>query len=272
MKNRIIKIISLVMVFAVITGLCSCKLTHKEVAGIMTTNRQVTLPTATRKDSVTTDFAVKAIAPEGDEAIIKYFNEALKIFYEHDFEFIKKKTTTLKKYSAGTLGSVSGATQSYLSTLKSACGDMMGVGSLETNFYFGDDISSFFEIAKINKTIISKCSASAKGSSVTVNFNYNAYSGDFNNSLKTLTHDFTTLTDFTSKIKRYGASFEQASTELGGIKLSAVIDYSTRHFISVKIEYTTSFSVEEMSFDYISGGPVKGKTNTVISYTDFKEK
>lgn len=272
MKDRIIKIISLVLVFAVITGLCSCKLTHKEVAGIMTTNRQVTLPTSARKDNMKTDFAVTAIAPEGDEAIIKYFNEALRIFYEHDFEFTKKKTTKLKEYSAGSLSSVSGATQSYLSTLEAACGDMMGVGSLETNFYFGDNISSFFEIKDVTKNIVTKCSASAEGSSVTVKFNYNAYLGDFNNSLKTLTQDFMTLNDFTSKISRYGARFEQASTELGGIKLSAEIDYSTKHFISVKIEYTTSFSVKEMTFDYISGGPVKGKTNTVISYTDFKEK
>lgn len=272
MKNRVIKIISIVLVFAVITGLCSCKLTHKEVAGIMTTKRQVTLPTSTRKDNKTTDFAVIAIAPEGDEAIIKYFNDALEIFYEHDFEFIKKKTTTLKEYSAGSLSNVSGATQSYLSTLKSACGDMMGVGSLETNFYFGDNISSFFEIKSVNKKLVSKCSAAAEGSNVTIGFHYSADSGDFNNSLKTLTQDFMTLSDFTSKISRYGARFEEASAEISGIKLSAVIDYSTRHFVSVKIEYTTSFSVKEMTFDYISGGPVRGKTNTVISYTEFKEK
>ena len=272
MKDRIIKIISLVMVFAVITGLCSCKLTHKEVSGIMTTNRQITLPTASKKDMATTDFAVTAIAPEGDDAIIKYFNEALRIFYEHDFEFTKKKTTKLKEYSTGTLASVSGATQSYLSTLQSACGDMMGVGSLETNYYFGDDISSFFEIKSLSKPLVKKCSASAEGSNVTVKFNYNAYSGDFNNSLSMLTHDYMTLSDFTSKIKRYGAKAGQVSTDLSEIKLTAVIDYSTRHFISIKIDYTSTFSIGELTFDYISGGPVKGKTNTVISYTDFKEK
>lgn len=271
MKDRIIKIVSLVMVFAVITGLCSCKLNHKEVAGIMTTVRQVTLPTSGADDSDNTASAVTAIAPEGDESIIKYFNEALRIFYEHDFEFTKAKTTKLKEYSAGTLENVSGATGSYLSTLKSACGDMMGVGSLETNFYFGDNIEAFFSIKSADSEHIKKCSATAEGSNVTVKFDYNAYSGDYNNTLRMLTDDFMSLDDFRGKIERYGARLEKASVGLSDIKLTAVIDYATRHFVSVKIEYATSFSVDKMEFDYISGGPVKGKTNTVITYKDFKE-
>lgn len=271
MKDRIIKIVSLVMVFAVITGLCSCKLNHKEVDGIMTTVRQVTLPTSGANDGDNMALAVTAVAPEGNEAIIKYFNEALRIFYEHDFEFTRTKTTKLKDYSAGTLESVSGATKSYLSTLKSACGDMMGVGSLETNFYFGDEIASFFSIKSIDGGLVNKCSASAEGSNVTVNFDYNAYSGDYNNTLRTLTDDFMNLDDFRTKIERYGAKFEKASIILSEIKLSAVIDCSTRHFVSVSIEYATTFSVSKMAFDYITGGPIKGKTNTVISYKDFKE-
>lgn len=271
MKDRIIKIVSLVMVFAVITGLCSCKLNHKEVDGIMTTIRQVTLPTSGGDDSGNEASAVVAVAPEGDEAIIKYFNEALRIFNEHDFEFIRTKTTKLKDYSAGTLESVSGATKSYLSTLKSACGDMMGVGSLETNYYFGDDIKSFFCIKTITDPFIKSCSASADGRNVTVNFDYNPYSGDYNNTLRTLTDDFMELDDFRTKIERYGAKFEKASIGINEIKLSAVIDCSTRHFVKVNIEYATIFSVSKMGFDYITGGPIKGKTITDITYTDFKE-
>lgn len=271
MKDRIIKIVSLVMVFAVITGLCSCKLNHKEVDGIMTTIRQVTLPTLGGNDVDNAASAITAVAPEGDEAIIKYFNEALRIFYEHDFEFIRTKTTKLKEYSAGNLESVSGATKSYLSTLKSACGDMMGVGSLETNYYFGDEIASFFSIKSVESELVNKCSASAEGSNVTVKFEYNAYSGDYNNTLLRLTDDFMNLDAFSAKIERYGAKFEKASVGLNEIKLSAVIDCATRHFVSVSIEYATTFSIGKIAFDYITGGPIKGKTNTVISYKDFKE-
>ena len=272
MKNRIIKIISLLIVFSVVLGLCSCKLTHKEIAGIMTTVRQVTLPTSSKKSAQKTDFAVSAIAPEGDEAIIKYFNGSLNRFYEKDFEFTRKKTTTLESYSAGTLASVSGATQSYLSTLKSACSDMMGVSSNETNYYFGDDISFAFSIKPASEDVIQKCSASAEGSNVKITLNYKSYKGDLNDSVGLLTGDYMTVSDFAKKIKTYGASCQNAKSFIDGIKLVAVIDYSTRNFVSLKIEYKTSFSVDEMGFDYVSGGPVKGTTKTVITYGNIKEK
>ena len=58
----------------------------------------------------------------------------------------------------------------------------------------------------------------------------------------------------------------------GGIKLTALIDYSTNNFVSMKIEFTTEFSAESISFDYVSGGPVSGSTKTVISYGNFTAK
>ncbi|MCQ2470426.1 MAG: hypothetical protein MJ147_00135 [Clostridia bacterium] len=272
MKNKLLKIVSLIIVFCVVTGLCSCKLTHKEIAGIMTTNRQVTLPTSSRNVAQKKDDEVTAIAPEGDKAIIKYFNRALELFYHNDIEFTRKKTTKLESYSAGSLASVSGATASYTSMLQSACADMMGVGSLESTYYFGDDISAAFAIKSVTENLVKKCSASAQGSKVNVSFTYNPYMGDFNDAIKNLTPDFMTTSDFIKKIAGYGASQSGASVEINSIKLSAVIDYSTKKFESVKIEYVTKFSAKEIAFDYVSGGPLNGTTKTVISYGNFKEK
>lgn len=272
MKNKLLKIISLIMVFCVITGLCSCKLTHKEFAGVMTTKRQVTLPTSSRNADLKNDNKVTAVAPEGDKAIIKCFNRALELFYNKDIEFTRKKTTKLESYSAGTLASVSGATSSYTSMLKSACGDMMGVGSLESAYYFGDDISFAFSIKPVSEDLIKKCSATAEGSNIKLSFDYNTYMGDFNDALKNLTSDFMSTSDFTKRISGYGANFSDATSEITSIKLSALIDYSTKTFVSVKIEYNAKYSVKEIAFDYVSGGPLKGTTKTVISYGGFKEK
>lgn len=272
MKNKLLKIVSLIIVFCVVTGLCSCKLTHKQVDGIMTTNRHVTLPTSSGKSAGEDDNKITAIAPEGDKAIIKYFNKALDLFYHKDIEFTRKKTTKLEKYSAGTLMSVSGATASYKSMLKSACGDMMGVSSLESTYYFGDDISSAFSITPVTEDLINKCSATADGSNVNVSFDYKTHIGDINDSIKNLTTDYMVTSDFEKKITGYGATFKTASSAITSIKLSAVIDYSTKTFVSVKIEYTTKFTADQIEFDYVSGGPLNGTTKTVIAYGGFKEK
>lgn len=271
MKNNLIKILSLIIVFGVVTGLCSCRLTHKETAGIMTTNRSLTLSSASSNSAKSTDLSVTAVAPEGKEAIIKYFNGSLEYFYNNDFEFVRKKTTTLSSYSAGTLASVTGATQSYQSMLKSSCADMMGVGSLETTYYVGDDISWAFAIKEVNPELLKKCSASADGNKVKVSFEYKSLTGDDETTLTNLTRDFMTTGSFSQKISSYGASSSETSSSISGIKLSAVIDYSTRNFTSLKIEYTTAFKAQQISFDYVSGGPVSGTTKTVISYGNIEE-
>lgn len=272
MKNRIIKIVSLLIVFSVITGLCSCKLAKKEVAGISTTHRPLTLPSSSSSSAKTTDLLVKAVVPKGEEAIIDYFNKSLKYFRENDFEFTRKKSTKLSSYSAGSLTSVSGATSSYVSALESACSDMMGVGSLDTSYFIGDDISAAFAIKEVSPDFLKKCSAVAEENRVNLTFEYNQYVGDDKTALSQLTGDYLTDGSFASNIRGYGASVSKATATVSGIKLSAVIDYSTRNFISIKIEFTTSFYVESVAFDYVSGGPVNGKTKTVISYGDFREK
>lgn len=272
MKNIIIKTVSLLIVFCTIVGLCSCKLTHKQIDGIMTTNRPHTLPSSNNNSVKVTDQSVIAIAPEGDEAIIKYFNDALSNFYENDFEFIRKKSVTLRSYSAGSLSSVSGSTESYRSALQSACSDMMGVGSLETQYYIGDDISSAFAINEVSEELLKGCSASAEENKVKLSFEYKTHVGESDNTLDKLTRDYMTAGAFSQKIRSYGASYSSAEADLSSIKLSAVIDYSTKNFISIKIEFNTSFKSDSISFDYVSGGPLSGTTKTVISYGSFNEK
>ncbi|MCQ2479369.1 MAG: hypothetical protein MJ120_01915 [Clostridia bacterium] len=272
MKNKLLKIVSLIIIFCVVTGLCSCKLTHKEIEGIMTTNRQVTLPTSSEGFAEKKDDGATAVAPEGEKAIIKCFNKALDLFYQKDIEFTRKKTTKLESYSAGTLASVSGATASYTSMLQSACGDMMGVGSLESAYYFGDDISFAFSIKPVSEVLVKKCSATAEGSNIKLNIVYNPFMGDINDSIKNLTADYMTTSDFIKRIADYGADYKDAKASIDSIKVSALIDYSTRTFVSLKIEYITKFSAKEISFDYVSGGPLNGTTKTVIAYGGFKEK
>ena len=87
-----------------------------------------------------------------------------------------------------------------------------------------------------------------------------------------LTGDYVSSAGYSSKISSYGAKSSGSSSTVKDVKLTAVIDYSTRNFTSVIIEYSTDFVSQELSFDYISGGPVKGTTKTVISYGNFKEK
>lgn len=273
MKNNVIRVISLLMVFSVIFGLCSCKLTHKKTTnGVMTTNRVPTLPSSSKNTAKKSDNTVKAIAPEGDEEIIKYFNNSLTYFRSNDFEFTRKKSTTLESYSAGTLATVEGATQSYQSALKSAIGDMMGVGSLETMYYIGDDISAAFAIKAIAPEYLKKCSAKAEDSNVKLTFEYKQYITEEESGITKLTGDYVGSGGFSSKIREYGASPSEAKAEISGIKLTAVIDYSTNNFVSLKIEFTSKFSAKSISLDYVSGGPVSGTTKTTISYGSFVEK
>lgn len=271
MKNNLIRILSFIIVLSVITGLCSCKLTHKTPAGIMTTHRALTMSSATNP-AKKTDLSVTAIAPVGDEAIIDYFNKSLDYFINNDFEFTRNKSTKLESFSAGSLATVSGATESYQSMLRSACSDMMGVSSLKTTYYIGDDISSAFQIKAVEPDFIKKCSASAEKNLVKIKFEYNPFIGDDESSLSRLTSDRMTTSDFSMKIRSYGATSSETKVSISGIKLSAVIDYSTKNFTSLKIEFSTSFHVDSIGFDYVSGGPVTGTTKTVISYGDFKEK
>lgn len=273
MKNNIIRVVSLLIVFSVVVGLCSCKLTQKKPTnGIMTTNRVLTLPSSSKNTAKKTNVNVTAVAPEGDEEIIKYFNNSLEYFRSNDFEFTRKKSTTLQGYSAGTLASVEGATQSYQSTLRSACGDMMGVSSLESTYYVGDDISEAFAIKAVSEEYVSKCTAKASGSKVKVVFHYKPFIGEEESTINKLTGDYVGSSGFSQRIKGYGASSSGATATISDIKLSALIDYSTNNFTAVKIEFTTSFSADSISLDYVSGGPVKGTTKTIISYGSFTEK
>ncbi len=271
MKNNILRILSFLIVLCVITGLCSCKLTQKKPAGIMTTHRSMTLSSATSPVKKT-NLSVEAVAPKGDEEIIDYFNKSLDYFYNNDFEFTRNKKTTLESYSAGSLSSVSGATQSYQPTLRSACSDMMGVSSLKTTYYIGDDISSAFQIKPVSAEYLKSCSAKAEKNLVKIVFDFNPFLGDEGTSLNRLTRDYMTAGSFAQKIRSYGASASETKSSISGIRLSAVIDYSTKNFTSVKIEFTTSFSASSIGFDYVSGGPVSGTTKTVITYGDFTEK
>lgn len=273
MKNNIIRIVSLLIVFSVVTGLCSCKLMHKPTGSAgMTTTRPLTLPSSSKYSAKKTNYEITAVAPEGKEAIIKYFNDSLNYFYSNDFEFTRKKSTRLQSYYAGSLASVDGATQSYVSTLKSACSDMMGVGSLDTTYYIGDDISSAFSIRTVEEDYIKKCTATAEKSNVKIVLNYKQFIGEDDPGINRLTGDYISSGGFSQKIKSYGASPSEAQATVSEIKLTVVIDYSTNNFVSLKIEFTTSFSVKSISFDYVSGGPVSGSTKTVISYGNFTEK
>ncbi len=271
MKNTGIKILSVIIVVSVVFSLCSCRLNKKDTSGIMTTNRELTLSTAPVSVK-TTDLSVKAVAPKGSDKIIEYFNNSLEYFVKKDFEFTEKYKTSLESFSAGSLWNVEGATQSYRSTLESSFGDMMGVGSLNKSFYVGDDISEDFAIRAVEAGNLKSCSAKAEGSNVKVAFNYKPSNGEGMTNVRLLTNYYMSSGSFSSKIGSYGASSSGATATISGVKLSATIDYSTNNFVSVKIEYTTSFYAEEVSFDYVSGGPVKGTTKTEIVYGNFKEK
>ncbi len=273
MRNNLMKIVSLLIVFSVVFGLCSCKLMHKPTGNAgETTNRSVTLPSSSKATAEKTDYQVTAIAPESKEDIIKYFNDSLEYFYQNDFEFTRKKSSKLKSYSGGSLVNVEGATQSYVSMLRSACSDMMGVGSLSAAYYIGDDISSAFEINPVESQYLKKCTAVAEKSNVKIAFEYKQFIGEDVSGVTKLTGDYVDSGGFSRRISGYGASASSPKAVISGIKLTALIDYATNNFISLRIEFSTAFSAESISFDYVSGGPVSGSTKTVISYGNFTEK
>ncbi len=270
MKDTGLKILSAIIIFAVVLGLCSCGIDGND-DDIKTTNRPVTISSATSKTVKPTDKNVVATAPQGDEEILKYFNTALKIFRNSTFDFVKKDSCTLTSYSAGSLETVSGATDSYKSALRSALGDIMGVYSLESTYFAGDDITNVFAIKELSADNISSAKASAEGSNVMVEFSLKQNAADGSDAISALTKEYMTNESLNNKISKYGATANSASARVSAVTLKAVIDYSTKNFVSVEIGFNTAVSMASLSLDYVSGGPVKGSTKTTIKYTNFKE-
>lgn len=270
MNNRLIKILSLVIVLYTVAGLCACGKDEGE-EDIKTTNRPVTVSTDLTKTVKPTDKNVVAVAPEGEEDILRYYNGSLRLFRANAYDFVKKDTCTLTSCSTGSLGSVSGATDSYRKALRNALGDMMGVSSLESTFFAGDDVSEAFGLRELTAENISEMKASAQGSNVTLEFTIKKSSPDGGDAISLLTRDYMTNESLSAKIADYEASSTGASVKISNVKLKTVIDYSTRNFVEVEISYTTSFYIGSLNLDYISGGPVSASTKTTIKYTDFKE-
>ncbi|MBQ8227533.1 MAG: hypothetical protein IJZ88_00820 [Clostridia bacterium] len=270
MKNNAIKILSLLIVLCSVAGLCSCNINQDE-EDIKTTNRPVTVSTDITKTVKTTDENVVAVAPKGDEEILKYFNGSLKLFRSTTYDFVKKNTCTLTSCSTGSLASVRGATDSYRNALNNAVGDMAGVSSLESTYFAGDDVTEAFAIKELSAENISEMSATAEGNKVTVEFSIKKDSADGSDAVSILTKDYMTIESFNSKVSQYGASTTGATVKVSNVKLKAVIDYSTRNFVSVEISFNTNFNMGSLDFDYVFGGPVSASTKTTIKYTDFKE-
>ncbi len=270
MSNRAIRILSILIILCVVTGLCACSGKNGEDEPA-TTNRPVTLQGEVSKTVKPTDKTVVAVAPVGEEEIIKYFNESLTDFRNSEFDFVKKDSCVLTSCSAGSLESISGATDSYRSTLKKALGDMMGVASLETTYFAGDDISRAFAIKELNTDNVSQATASADGNRVTVAFTIRQNSADGSDAVSLVSGDYMTLAAFNSRISQYGATADSTSVNMKNVTLRAVIDYSTKNFVAIDIEYNSSFSMGTLNLAYVSGGPVKATTKTVTKYSNFKE-
>ena len=270
MKNNAIKFLSLLIVLCTVAGLCACDPNQTE-EDIKTTNRPVTVSTDLTKTVQTTDENVIAVAPEGEENILKYFNGSLKRFRGNAYDFVKKDTCTLTSYSAGSLDSVSGATASYKNALKNAIGDMMGVSSLESTYFAGDDVSNVLAIRELSAENISEMSATAEGNKVVVEFLLKKKMDDGADAASLLTRDYMTVETLNGKVSQYGANSTGATVKISNIRLKAVIDYSTRNFVSIEISFNTNFYMSKLSLDYVSGGPVSANTRTIIQYTNFKE-
>ncbi len=270
MKNNWIKILSLIIVFCSVAGLCACGDNNQE-DDIITTNREITVSTDITKTVKPTDQSVVAVAPVGEEAIIAYFNNALKAFRQSAFDFVKNDNCVLTSYSTGSLASIDGATDSYRSALKNAVGDMAGVSSLQATYFAGDAIDNVFAVKELTAQNISNMSAEAQGSNVIIEFSLKKSSGDGTDAVSALTKDYMTVEKFTSKIAQYGASSTGATVKHSNAKIKAVIDYSTKNFVSVEISFNTNFYMGSLNLDYVSGGPVNAGTKTTIKYTDFKE-
>ncbi len=270
MKDKGLKILSLIIVLSVVFGLCACG-DDGDSDEIQTTNRSVTVSSQNDKTVKTTDENVVAVAPEGEQEILNYFNNALKLFKNSTFDFSKKDECSLTSYSAGSLNDVSGATDSYKKTLKSAVGDMVGVNSLETTYFAGDDITNVFAIKELSLENATNISAQAQGSQVTVEFDVTQNAVDGSDAVSAVTKNYLTNETLNSKISSYGATAQGTSVRISNVKLKAVIDYSTKNFISIDISFNTQFSISNLALDYVSGGPVAGSTKTTIKYKDFKE-
>lgn len=270
MKNTGLKILCIIIILSVVGGLCSCSKDGDEDE-IVTTNRPVTISGTSDKTIKSTDKTIVAVAPEGEEEIIRYFNKSLSDFRSASFDFVKKDETVLTSCSAGSLETISGATDSYRSTLRKALGDMMGVVSLETTYFAGDDITQAFAIKELSVETIAEAKASANGSQVTVEFKIKQNSADGSDAINMMTGDYMTLEAFNAKISGYGAAADSTSVNIKNVTLKAVIDYSTGNFISVDVGYNSSFSMGTLNLDYVSGGPVRASTRTTIKYHSFKE-
>ena len=270
MNNNLIKILSLLIVLCTVVGLCACGKNQNE-DDIKTTNRPVTVSTDLTKTVKPTDKNVVAVAPEGEEAILRYYNGSLRLFRANAYDFVKKETCTLASCSAGSLNSVGGATDSYRKALRNALGDMMGVSSLESTYFAGDDVTEAFGLRELAAENISEMKASAEGSNVTLEFVIKKNSPDGGDAISLLTRDFMTNERFNAKISDYDASSTGASVKISNVRLKTVIDYSTRNFVDVEISYNTSFYMSNLNLAYVSGGPVNASTKNTIKYTNFKE-
>ncbi len=271
MKNRTIKILSLMMTVVIIAGLCACSGRKKDNSKLIT-NRSVTLSTLSSSSTQTDVSAQQATAPEGQKNIIDYLNGSLTKFHNFDYDFNKNVTTVLNSFSAGSLGEIEGANETFASTLKNACADMMGAGSLDTSYFVGDDLTEAFPLKAIKDEDVQSASASADGGKVTVNITLKLLSDDGVSTAKLVTNDYVTNTMFNEKIKEYEASASDTSVKISKVSLSAVIDYATRNFDSLVISLNTDFLAENLSLAYVKGGPVKGTTTTTVTYNHFTEK
>lgn len=272
MKDVALKIISVIVVFACVAGLCACTKKNSDNNDVVTTNRPLTSATQAQKQTDAPSQAVSAVAPEDEDGAIKLFNHSLNSFRKNSFNFVVKKECGLKSFSAGSLASVQGATESYKSMLKSSFGDMMGVGNSENSYYVGDDISSVFVIPEMTSDNISKITASADGQKVIININLLKNSDDGMTEVGSVTKDYMTVEKFNTKIKEYAASADSVSVKNGPVGITAEIDYATKNFISLQISYSTQFSADNVALSYVSGGPVTGSTSTKITFKDFKEE
>ncbi len=270
MKDTGIKILSVIIVLCAVFGLCACG-DNSDGDEIQTTNRKVTISSNVDKTVKPTNTNVVAVAPEGEEEILNYFNTALKLFKNNTFDFTKKDDCKLTSYSSGSLANIEGATQSYKDALKSAVGDIFGVNSLQSTYFAGDDITTAFAIKEMNVDNVEKVSAFAQGSSVTVEISLKQNAIDGIDAVSAVTKDYMTNEKLNSKISGYGATADGASVRINDVKLKTVIDYSTKNFINIEISFNSQFTVSKLALDYVSGGPVTGSTITTIKYTDFKE-
>ncbi len=271
MKNTFIRILSVTLVVIIIAGLCACSRKKSDNSKLIT-NRSVTLSTNQEESTFTENSEVNAVAPEGKKNIIDYLNGSFTRFHNFDYDFNKNVTSVVQSFSAGELEKIDGVTGSYQSTLKKACADMMGVGSLDTSYYVGDDIESAFPIKSIKEEFVQSASASAEGDKVIVTLTVKPQSEDGIATVQLLTNDYMTLSSFNEKIREYEATAADTTVRIGSVALRAVIDYSTRIFEKIEITFKTEFYADEMSLAYVKGGPVKGTTLTTVTYKDFDEK